>query len=249
MDDDERVRAGLTATLTGPGGRAAADRLCAGCVDLLTVDGAVLAIVSGGDFYSVGSSGHGVAALAGLQFTYGEGPGLEAVESCVPVLVADLAGPGTRRWPVYAHAAAGWGVRSVFALPVTVAGFPVGVLTLYRRTPGRLTGGVLIGAFLAAELAVLPLLDLIGTDMHAAVNDVGSSAWEELGAMMKSEVYQAAGVVIAQLGVPPAEAMVRLRAHAFVTGLSISDVAYQILDHRLHLGDDDHLDRPGSEHQ
>ena len=56
------------------------------------------------------------------------------------------------RWPVFAVAAARLGVRAVFALPVTVAGFPVGVLTLCRHRPGRLTGGTATGVFLAAEL-------------------------------------------------------------------------------------------------
>ena len=234
------MRAGLTAAVTGPGrgGGAAADRLCAGCVDLLAVDGAALSIVSAGAFYSVGVCGALVGEVEQLQFTLGEGPCLDAVSLSAPVLAADLNGPDTQRWPVFAGAAARLGVRAVFALPVAVAGFPVGVLTLCRHRPGRLTGPASTGAFLAAELAVLPLLDVMGTDLRAAVNDVGSPAWDELGSMLRSEVYQATGVLIAQLGVPPAEAMIRLRAHAFATDMTVSDVAYQILDHSLYLGDD-----------
>jgi hypothetical protein len=59
------------------------------------------------------------------------------------------------------------------------------------------------GAFLAAEPAVLPLLDVMGIDLPAAVNDVGSPAWDELGSMLRSEMYQATGVLIAQLGGAP----------------------------------------------
>jgi len=243
--DNERVRAGLTAAVAESGGGAAADRLCACCVGLLAVDGAALSLLSGGALYSVGLSGSGISAVDELQFTLGEGPCLDAVDSSAPVLVADLT--VTDRWPFFAVAAARLGVRAVFALPVTVAGFPVGVLTLCRHRPGRLTGGTATGVLLAAELAVLPLLDVIGTDMRAAVDDVGSPAWDELGSMMRSEVYQASGVVIAQLGVPPAEAMVRLRAHAFATGKSLTEIAYQILEHDLYLDDDDHRDQPGSE--
>jgi len=235
----------LTAAVVGLGGGAAADRLCARCVELLAVDGAAVDMTSGGAFYSVGVSGTGMDPIAELQFTLGEGPCLDVINSSAPVWVADL--NDTHRWPAFAGAAVELGVRAVFALPVTVAGFPVGVLTLCRHRPGRLTGSAVTGVFLAAELAVLPLLDVMGTDMRAAVNDVGSPAWAELGSMMRSEVYQATGVLIAQLGVPPAEAMVRLRAHAFATGLSISDIAYQILDHALYLDDDDQQDRPGSE--
>jgi len=241
---DDGVQAGLTAAVVAVGGGAAADRLCACCVQLLAVDGAALSLTSGGTDYSVGVSGTGIKTITELQFTLGEGPCFDVVSSSAPVLVADL--NDTHRWPAFAGAAAELGVRAIFALPITVAGFPVGVLTLCRHRPGRLTGSAVTGVFLAAELAVLPLLDVMGTDMRAALNDVGSPAWAELGSMMRSEVYQATGVLIAQLGVPPAEAMVRLRAHAFATGLSISDIAYQILDHHLYLDDDD-KDRPGSE--
>jgi hypothetical protein len=243
--DEEWVRAGLTAAVAESGGGTAADRLCAGCVDLLAVDGAGLSLASGGAFYSVGLAGTGIPEVEELHFTLGEGPCLDAVSSSAPVLVADL--NGTHRWPAFAAAASGSGVRAVFAVPVTVAGFPVGVLTLCRHLPGRLTGATVTGVFLAAELAALPLLDVMGTDMRAAVDDVGSPAWAELGSMMRSEVYQATGVLVAQLGVQPAEAIVRLRAHAFASGLTISDVAYLILEHRLYLDADDRRDQPGSE--
>jgi len=248
--DDDEVRAGLTVAVAGPGrsGGAAADRLCAGCVDLLGVDGAALSVVNAGAFFSVGVCGAVIGEVEQLQFTLGEGPCLEAVSLSAPVLAADLNGPDTQRWPVFADAAVRMGVRAVFALPVAVAGFPVGVLSLCRHRPGPLSGAGLTGVFLAAELAVLPLLDVMGTDMHGAVNDVGSPAWDELGSMLRSEVYQAAGVLIVQLGVPPAEAMMRLRAHAFATDSTTSDVAYQILDHSLYLGDDGNRDRPGNEH-
>jgi hypothetical protein len=242
---DDEVRAGLTATVSGSGrgGGAAADRLCAGCVEWLGVDGAGLSMVSGGAFYSVGVCGALIGDVEQLQFTLGEGPSLDAVSMTAPALAADLNGPDTQRWPVFAGAAVRLGVRAVFALPVAVTGFPVGVLSLCRHQPGRLSGAASTGVFLAAELAVLPLLDVMGTDLPAAVNDVDSPAWDELGSMLRSEVYQATGMLIVQLGVPPAEAMIRLRAHAFATDTTVSDVAHQILDHRLHLGDD----APGTE--
>ncbi len=234
MTDDDLVRAGLTTAVTGPGrggGPPAADRLCTGCVEFLGVDGAALSVVSGGAFFSVGVCGALIGEVEQLQFTLGEGPCLDAVSLSAPVLAADLTGPDIQRWPVCAGAVVRLGVRAVFALPVAVAGFPVGVLSLCRHLPGPLTGAASTGVFLAAELAVLPLLDVMGTDLRGAVNDVDSPAWDELGSMLRSEVYQASGVLIAQLNVSPAEAMIRLRAHAFATDTPVSDVAYQILDH------------------
>jgi hypothetical protein len=42
-------------------------------------------------------------------------------------------------------------------------------------------------------------------------------------------------MVVAQLGIAPAEALVRLRAHAYSTGRTATDVARDILDRRVRL--------------
>ena len=49
---------------------------------------------------------------------------------------------------------------------------------------------------------------------------------------------QATGMLVAQLGIEPADALVRLRAHAYATGASATDVARGILDRRLRLEED-----------
>jgi hypothetical protein len=46
-------------------------------------------------------------------------------------------------------------------------------------------------------------------------------------------VHQAAGMVSVQLGVPVADALIRLRAHAFSTGRSVSDVAADVVARRF----------------
>jgi hypothetical protein len=79
------------------------------------------------------------------------------------------------------------------------------------------------------------MLDLLVDDLLAAVNDPGSNAWTELHDLSRVEVSQATGALVAQLGVEPAEALVRLRAHAYATGRSSTDVARDILERRLTL--------------
>jgi hypothetical protein len=103
----------------------------------------------------------------------------------------------------------------------------------------------LAGALVAAELAQMPLLDLLAQDLQAAVADPDSDSWAELKTLSRAEVSQATGMLVAQgrgrnvafrsLEVEPAEALVRLRAHAFATGRSATDVACDILDRRLRL--------------
>ncbi|WP_459953125.1 ANTAR domain-containing protein, partial [Mycobacterium avium] len=81
----------------------------------------------------------------------------------------------------------------------------------------------------------IPLLDLLDADLQAAVADPTSNAWAELNTLSRSEVSQATGMLVAQLEVEPAEALVRLRAHAYATGRSATDVARDILERRLKL--------------
>jgi len=80
-----------------------------------------------------------------------------------------------------------------------------------------------------------PLLDLLAEDLQAAVADPDSDSWAELNTLLRAEVSQATGMLLAQLEVEPAEAMVRVRAHAFATGRSATAVACDILDRRLRL--------------
>ncbi|MDQ1745225.1 MAG: hypothetical protein QOE23_3564 [Pseudonocardiales bacterium] len=240
MDSRAAMRTGLTAALSGTGhGREAADRLCGACVNLLNVDGAALSMIYDGAISrSLGSSSSISRELDELQFTLGEGPCLDAVSSAAPVLIADLNDPAMQRWPGFARAATQRGVLAVFALPVAVASLPIGALDLYRTRTGDLADSVLEGGLIAAELAAMPLLDLMGLDLSAAVSDEGSDAWQQLGSLTRLEVYQAAGILIAQLGVSASEALVRLRAYAFSHNRTASEVALDIIEHRLRLPDD-----------
>jgi hypothetical protein len=46
-------------------------------------------------------------------------------------------------------------------------------------------------------------------------------------------VYQAVGMVVAQLRVSPFEALARLRAHAFAEGRTLDEVAMAVVERRL----------------
>jgi hypothetical protein len=232
---DEKLRAAVD----GQRGVAAADSLCEACVMLFDMDAAAISLVFAGvTSGTLGSSGATARIYDELQFTLGEGPCLDSVASRTPILVADLASAKDGRWPAYSPAMLAHQIRGIFAIPVVLAGEYVGALDLFRTKPGKLHDDYLAGAIVAAELAGLPLLDLMDSDLQAAVNDPHSSAWAELNALSRTEVSQATGMLVAQLGVEPAEALVRLRAHAYATARSATDVARDILDRRLRLDAD-----------
>src|SRR5207247_946645 len=126
-------------------------------------------------------------------------------------------------WPTFREAADGLGVRAVFAFPLHLGAASLGALTLYHFEIGPLDGPDLATAVRLSDAASLALLDLI----------VGISATEPSAARdaeyYRSEVYQAAGMVMEQLGVSIEVAMVRLRSHAFAAGRPTGEVARDIV--------------------
>ncbi|GAA5119949.1 GAF domain-containing protein [Alloalcanivorax gelatiniphagus] len=232
-------------------GRAAADALCATCADLVGMDGAAVSVIYDGmSSGTYGSSSETSRRLDEYQFTFGEGPCLDAVATRSPVLVPDMNSRQEDRWPAFRGAALDDGVRGVFALPIMITSVCVGALDLFRAQPGPLHGEALAGAKLAAELASAPLIDLIAEAQTLAdsnqVSFTASEAEDESTTDMdRIEVFQASGMLISALGVTADEALVRLRAHAIAAGQTASEVARAIIERRLTLDRDDIEGGPG----
>ena len=246
MNARDRLRRDLGAAMaTADPGLSAADRLCVACVDLLRVDGAAISLINSGEpMGTFGSSGELSRRLDELQFTYGEGPCMDAVSSGRPVLAADVGDHREQRWPAFSRAVLDSGVRAVFALPVTVAHTTVGALDLFCNEPGPLSEDRLHGGLWAAELASLPLLDLMTADVDWPTVGEGAGGWEQLASLERVEVYQATGMIIGHLDVDAAEALVRLRAYAFAQGLTASEAAWAIVERRVSLADEESFRSP-----
>jgi len=246
----DQVRAGLGAAMSGSiSALDAADGLCRACVGLLEVDGASISLtLDGTNRGTFGASGDLSRRLDALQFTFGEGPCLDAVRQGRPVLVPDLDDPAETRWPAFTEAVLQAGVSAVFALPVQLASQRVGALDLYRSRPGPLELPALTGGLLAAELAALPLLDVLAA--HREVIGRGErDSWTQLASLERVEVYQATGMIIGALGVDPSEALVRLRAHAFARDMTAGELAWEIVERRLSLTSSDWQDPPDRSHR
>jgi hypothetical protein len=160
------------------------------------------------------------------------------------VLVGDLEAAEAQRWPAFGRAVLDAGVRAVYALPVTISCDPVGALDLFSTRPGPISDQRLDGGLWAAELAALPLLDLMtsGVDWEAAGED--GDGWEQLASLQRVEVYQATGMIVGELDVDPAEALVRLRAYAFAQGLTASEAAWAIVERRVLLSEEESFRAP-----
>jgi hypothetical protein len=211
--------------------------LCRAAVARLAVDGASVT-AAGGPAVSepLSVTDELSARLEELLLTTGEGPGAEDFMYGSPMLIADLA-PMTERWPGFAPAAMAAGARALFAFPLQAGAIRAGVLSLYRAQPGPLTPQQLADALVFAEIALQLLLD-----SYAGI--IGSADYRPLDGLSDSraEVYQATGMISAQLDVSLEEAFVRLRAHAFAADTPLHDVADDVVSRALRFDPDPDTD-------
>jgi hypothetical protein len=231
-----RVTEILTAVVAESRDRAdLAEILLRTCRSSLTVSGAGLALMADdGPAGTVATTDPRATLLEDLQFTLGEGPCVDASRTGRPVLEADLTRNAQRRWPVFAGGAERAGLRAVFAFPLRVGAIRLGVLDLYRDTPGVLSPSELTDALAFADAATVLLLKLqaegpgteLPLDLAPAVEN-------------RAEVHQASGMVSVQAGVSLAEALVMVRARAYAEQRPIGEVARDILSGLIRIGDAD----------
>jgi GAF domain-containing protein len=226
----------LLAALSEPRGTDAADRICQTCVAVLDVPAAAISLVwDGANVATLGASSDLARTFDEAHFTVGEGPGLDAVVHGCPMVVVDFADPREGRWPIYGQVMLAHHIRGVVAMPIAVAGRPFGALELFLTTPERMHGDRWAAAVLAADLAGLRPPELFEQDARHAADDPDSTAWAGLHTLARAEVAQATGMVMAQLDIQPAEALLRLRAHAYASGVTAAEVARAIIERRVHL--------------
>ena len=206
-------------------------RLCSALTHTLPATWAGLSLAEDGQVGSTltGSDRH-ARRLEDLQFDLGEGPCVESVATRRPVLEADVAGRGTRRWPAYGPAAQQHGVRSVFAFPLIMGAVCVGALDIYQDRPAALSPAAVLEATAFAALAVRWLES---GQAQAVAGELDPHVDEVLAP--RQPVYLAQGMLMADLRITAEEAVALLRAHAFSHGRPVVDVAQDVVAGRLRL--------------
>jgi hypothetical protein len=159
------------------------------------------------------------AAIEDLQLTLGEGPCADVERAGTAVMVPDLGDRSATAdgWPVFRAEATGLGVSAVFAFPMRVGPVALGVVDLYRATPGPLS---------EAQLSsTLSTIDAIGRHLVAPENGGASDQEASLSLM----VHRAAGMVMVQLDSSIEEALLRLRASAYADGRPVAELAAEVV--------------------
>jgi hypothetical protein len=184
------------------------------------------------------------ARIDELQFRLAEGPCVEAFTSRTPMLVHDITDGVHEKWPVFATAASRETVaRGMYVFPLLGGPISIGVLDFYRDRPVAFGPDDLARALRASDAAFWAVLDVrpgatldptgAPTVRRESGVDVDIEGWLADVPLERPEVYQATGMIIAQLGVAPDVALATLRAHAFVQDRPIDAVARDVVARTL----------------
>lgn len=229
----ERLQRILRRLASDDGSSVRTARLCEVCADVTGMSGAGIMLMDGDlPQGSVCTSNRTSALIEDLQFTLGEGPCVDAYALQRPIIEPDLADPAAARWMAFTPPAVQAGVRAVFGFPLDVGGARLGALNLYRDRPGALTDDQHGDALVMAAVAARAVIDM---QADAAPGSIGAEL--EVGTNFQFVVHQSSGMVAVQLGVTITEALIRLRAYAFGHDRLVADVAKDVVDGRLRIGD------------
>jgi len=209
-------------------------RLCMACDATLPVDGVGVSLMMHDQPDTrvlLGASDERGARIEELQFGLGEGPCVSAFVRGQPVLVPDLeAGEASAQWPIFTREAMRLGIGAVFAFPLQLGAIAIGVLDCYRLRAGPLMEmAEALAVTDVVTIAVLNAQVLDGDGANGAI-DLFDVSWRN-----HARVHQATGALSAELGISIAEALARLRAHAFRCSRTLDAVAGDVLAGRLHL--------------
>jgi GAF domain-containing protein len=187
------------------------------------VDGASLALAhEDGSLRWVVVTDGAAGLLEDTQRELGEGPGLAAYAEGAAVTVVDLA--TARRFERLAAVVTPQELRGVLAVPVIVAGRPVGALSVYSTAPCPWSAidVVAVGAYAGV------VAELVRASMALGARDAEVA---ELTRALTARVWveQAKGALVATEGLDPAAASQRLRARAEASQRSVADVAREVV--------------------
>jgi GAF domain-containing protein len=187
------------------------------------VDGASLALAhEDGSLRWVVVTDGAAGLLEDAQRELGEGPGLAAYGDGVAVVVLDLA--TDRRFARLAAVVTPQGLRGVLAVPVVVAGRPVGALSVYATEwcPWSGIDVAAVGAYAGV------VAELVAASMALGARDAEVA---ELTQALPARVWveQAKGALVATEGLDPAAASERLRARAGASQRTVAEVAREVV--------------------
>ena len=193
----------------------------AGAGVILLRDGVVRLVASANPLDTFDAGGTGTVA----------GPGAVAATTGHIIAADDLAEEEwTRYWPEYTARARQLGIQAMAAIPMMVAGEPIGVMNLYSASPRQWTPYDLQVATILADIAA-------GYLARSQESEQQRRTAEQLQRALNSRIVieQAKGMLAAAHGTSIDEAFRMLRKHARDHNVRIHDVASAVVNLGLRL--------------
>ncbi|PYY55886.1 MULTISPECIES: GAF and ANTAR domain-containing protein [unclassified Curtobacterium] len=161
-----------------------------------------------------------------LQFDLNEGPCWDALQQNQPVVEPDVRNHPTNRWPAFLPAAADDGVGALFAIPLRFGPFLLGAVDVYARGPLHVSADAATAAVALADAVSRRILHrlIVHRDHSAPIRQ-----------LQRRSVHQAAGIVLAHLGLTPTDAYLLIQGHAAARDETTADTANQILTGELRI--------------
>jgi hypothetical protein len=128
----------------------------------------------------------------------------------------------------------------MFAFPLIMGAISVGTLEIHRNHKGTLSADELTEALLFADAALARVLDHLSGPDTVNGPDLSSGRF----AYRWATVHQATGMISLQLNSNLTAAFLRLRAHAYLTGRRLSQVASDVVERRLRFDADTDITSP-----
>lgn len=166
--------------------------------------------------------------VAATQATLGQGPTIDALRRHRTVLTADVG--ADLRWPELGGALSGPG-RGVVAVPLAIDGVQIGALTVLLGRSGTIDG---VRVTRIMHLATVVTGIVLSLPIGGKLDD-GLATTISTAVAGQAQIHQAAGVVSVHEACSLAEALLKLRAHAYASEQLLSEVARAVIDDGLRL--------------
>jgi hypothetical protein len=205
-------------------------RLARACVAVLPVSGAAISLFYDDFRVPLGASDDAASCAERLQFTTGQGPCLDAVRTGDTV----LAGRDEilDSWPGYGHelfAQTPYG--AVISMPLAITTAAHGALDLFfadRPMMSRvsLADAIAVQAQITEAFQFAPAM----SDAEDNQSELPEPAWlHGPAARDRGHVWIAMGMAMTRYGLPAADALALLRAHAYGSGTTLDQLAEDLI--------------------
>ncbi|MFF0494528.1 GAF and ANTAR domain-containing protein [Nocardia sp. NPDC004068] len=195
-------------------------RICAACVTCLPgVDAVAVTLRADIDSLEIfGSSCDWGQNLEDAQYGFGEGPARDAYALRAGEPVKSVQIERDPRWPIFGAYAATVNAGAVTALPLRLGAAPFGSLDLYSA-----------GAQAISDRTRDDATTLTALTGRALAEENDQAPWRIRSEVVYHDVDTACGMLAAHSDYTLADALARLRAHAFATDQTLSCTAADVI--------------------